>query len=177
MQTSTSMFAGLSRLIEDNTEPLLAVSMFGFVFLSVLAIIHAAQSRATIRKRTIAYNPAYFKAPQSVHPLDSDGRGPQNVEDVSELLFAVERGLGASSERRISKIRGELIRAGYFRKDAVPCFYIARVTLGLPVRLLLASACKHFDAIILLRNRAQRIRAGGRLGRHGDPGTSLASQA
>ena len=130
MQTSTSMFAGLSRLIEDNTEPLLAVSMFGFVFLSVLAIIHAAQSRATIRKRTIAYNPAYFKAPQSVHPLGSDDRGPQNVEDVSELLFAVERGLGASSERRISKIRGELIRAGYFRKDAVPCFYIARVTLG-----------------------------------------------
>jgi tight adherence protein C len=129
MQPSTSMFAGLSRLIEDNTEPLLAVSMFGFVFLSVLAIIHAVQSRAAIRKRTVAYNPAYSR-PQSLHLPGSDGRGPQNVEDVSELLFAVERGLGANSDRRISKIRGELIRAGYFRKDAVPCFYIARVTLG-----------------------------------------------
>src|SRR6185436_21052050 len=66
MQPSTSMFAGLSRLIEDNTEPLLAVSMFGFVFLSVLAIIHAVQSRAAIRKRTVAYNPAYSR-PQSLH--------------------------------------------------------------------------------------------------------------
>ena len=177
MQASTSMFAGVSRLIEDSTEPLLAVSMFGFVFLSVLAIIHAAQSRATIRKRTVAYNPAYFKAPLSVHPSGSDGRGPQNVEDVSELLFAVERGLGANSERRISKIRGELIRAGYFRKDAVPCFYIARVTSRLPVCLFLSNARKHFDGIILVRNRAQWFRAGGRLGGHGDPDTLLASQA
>jgi tight adherence protein C len=130
MQTSTSMFALLSRFVEDNTEPLLAVSMFGFVFLTVLAIIHAVQSRATIRNRTVAYNPAYFRAPRGVHATDTDNRKPHNVEDVSELLFAVERGLGASTDKRISKIRGELIRAGYFRKDAVPCYYIARVTFG-----------------------------------------------
>jgi len=130
MQASTSMFASLAGLIEDNTEPLLAVSMFGFVFLSVLAIINAAQSRVTIRKRTIAYNPAYSGPARGVLPTDANSRGSHSVEDVSELLFAVERGLGASSEKRISKVRGELIRAGYFRKDAVACYYIARVTLG-----------------------------------------------
>jgi len=124
------MFASLAGLIEDNTEPLLAVSMFGFVFLSVLAIINAAQSRVTIRKRTIAYNPAYSGPARGVLPTDANSRSSHSVEDVSELLFAVERGLGASSEKRISKVRGELIRAGYFRKDAVACYYIARVTLG-----------------------------------------------
>jgi len=130
MQMLTSMFALLSTLVEDNTEPLLAVSMFGFVFLSVLTIIHAAQSRAAIRNRTVAYNPAYSRVSRSVPATDTDTRSPHKVEDVSELLFAVERGLGASSDKRISKIRGELIRAGYFRKDAVPCYYIARVTFG-----------------------------------------------
>jgi len=124
------MFALLAGLIEDNTEPLLAVSMFGFVFLSVLAIINAAQSRVTIRKRTIAYNPAYSGPARGVHATDANARSSHSVEDVSELLFAVERGLGASSEKRISKVRGELIRAGHFRKDAVACYYIARVTLG-----------------------------------------------
>lgn len=130
MPTSMSVLASVSGFIEDHTEPLLAVSMFGFVFLSVLGIIHAAQSRATIRKRTIAYNPAHPGTSRSVYPSDGDARNAHNVEDVSELLFAVERGLGASTEERISKVRGELIRAGYFRKDAVLCYYIARVTLG-----------------------------------------------
>ncbi len=130
MQTLTSMFALLSKLVEDNTEPLLAVSMFGFVFLSVLTIINAAQSRVTIRKRTVAYNPANSGSSRSVHPADTSARGSPNVEDVSELLFAVERGLGASNEKRITKVRGELVRAGYFRKDAVACYYIARITLG-----------------------------------------------
>src|SRR5262245_50252510 len=130
MQTSTSMLALLTRLVEDHTEPLLAVSMFGFVFLTVLAIINAAQSRTAIRNRTIAYNSAYSRAPRSLQPTDNNAHKPNDVEDVSELLFAVERGLGASNEKRISKIRGELIRAGYLRKDAVPCYYIARITLS-----------------------------------------------
>jgi tight adherence protein C len=130
MQMSMSMFALLSTLVEDNTEPLLAVSMFGFVFLSVLTIIHATQSRAAIRNRTVAYNPAYSRVPRSVPATDTGTRSPPKVEDVSELLFAVERGLGVSGDKRISKIRGDLIRAGYFRKDAVACYYIGRVTFG-----------------------------------------------
>ena len=68
MQTTTPILGPLSRLIEANTEPLLAVSMFGFVFLAVLAIIQAAQSRLAIRKRTIAFNPAYSGAPGRSHP-------------------------------------------------------------------------------------------------------------
>jgi len=141
MLTAISMLALLSKLIEDNTEPLLAVSMFGFVFLTVLGIIQAVQSRATIHKRTVAYNPAFARAPRAIQPgTDTDTRSPQNAEDFSELLFAAERGVGANHEKGISKIRGELIRAGYFRKDAVLCYYIARVTLACLLAYLLLVA-------------------------------------
>jgi tight adherence protein C len=130
MQTMTPMFGSLSSLLETNTEPLLAVSMFGFVFLAVLAIIQAAQSRATIRKRTIASNPAFSGTLRATRQIDHFGtRRRHSVEEASELLFAVERGFGGN-QGRISKIRGELIRAGYFRKDAVLCYYIARATLA-----------------------------------------------
>jgi tight adherence protein C len=95
-----------------------------------LGLIRAAQTRVMIRKRAVAINPAFARATGSVQPTDSSTRGRHNVEDVSELLFAVERGLGASNQERISKIRGELIRAGYFGKDAVLYYYVARATLG-----------------------------------------------
>src|SRR6516165_7677088 len=99
----TSMFGALSKLIESHTEPLFAVSMFGFVFLVALGLIRAAQTRVMIRKRAVAINPAFARATGSVQPTDSSTRGRHNVEDVSELLFAVERGLGASYQERISK--------------------------------------------------------------------------
>jgi tight adherence protein C len=143
MQTTSSIVSSLLRLIEANTEPLLAASMFGFVFLAVLAIIQAAQSRASIRKRAVAFNPAFSPAPGSVRQAGSEARGRHTIEEASELLFAVERGLGANNETRISKIRAELIRAGYFRKDAVLCYYIARAVLA----CLLA-----YMALVLARN-------------------------
>ena len=130
MEATPSVLSALLRLIEVNTEPLLAASMFGLVFLAVLTIIEAAQSRATIRKRAVAFNPAFSAAPSDVRQTGSGARGRHSIEEASELLFAVERGLGANSEARISKIRGELIRAGYFRKDAVLCYYIARGILA-----------------------------------------------
>jgi tight adherence protein C len=117
-------------LIEVNTEPLLAASMFGFVFLVALAIIEASHSRATIRKRAVAFNPAFSTVLSDVRRTGSEARGRHSIEEASELLFAAERGLGASSDARISKMRGELIRAGYFRKDAVLCYYIARAILA-----------------------------------------------
>jgi tight adherence protein C len=128
MHTMTSMFGSLSRFIEVNTEPLLAVSMFGFVFLAVLAIIQAVQSRATIRKRAVAFNPTFPRAAGSTQ--QSDARSRHSIEEISELLFSVERGLGTGNQERISKIRGELIRAGFFRRDAVLCYYITRATLA-----------------------------------------------
>jgi tight adherence protein C len=129
MEPATSIFGSLSRLIESNNEPLLAVSMFGFVFLAVLSIIQAAQSRAAIRRRAIAISPAFSKAPGGAYQSDPDNRR-HYIEEVSELLFAVDRGLGASNQGRISKIRAELIRAGYFRKDSVLYYYVARASLA-----------------------------------------------
>jgi tight adherence protein C len=129
MEPTTFIFGSLSRLIEANNEPLLAVSMFGFVFLAVLSIIQAAQSRAAIRRRAIAINPALPRAQGGVLQSDPDNRR-HNIEEVSELLFAVDRGLGSSNQGRISKIRAELIRAGYFRKDSVLFYYVARTSLA-----------------------------------------------
>ena len=130
METTPSVLSALMRFIEVDTEPLLAASMFGFVFIAVLAIIEASQSRATIRKRAVAFNPAFSAAPSNVRWTGSEARGRHSIEEASELLFAVERGLGATGEARISKVRGELIRAGYFRKDAVLCYYSARAILA-----------------------------------------------
>ena len=137
MQTTTPILGPLSSLIEANTEPLLAVSMFGFVFLAVLTIIQVAQSRLAIRKRTIAFSPAYSGAlGGATRQVGDFGARPRHsVEEASELLFAVERGFGGN-HGRISKIRGELIRAGYFRKDSVLCYYIARATLACLVSYL-----------------------------------------
>jgi len=130
METTLSVLSALMRFIEVDSEPLLAASMFGFVFIAVLAIIEASQSRATIRKRAVAFNPAFSAAPSNVRRTGSEARGRHSIEEASELLFAVERGLGANGEARISKVRGELIRAGYFRKDAVLFYYSARAILA-----------------------------------------------
>jgi tight adherence protein C len=133
MQATMSYLGWLSKLAELGTEPLLVVSTFGFLFLVVLTVIEAAQSRATIRKRAIAFNPAFAGASGKATGSErrsSDQRGRHSIEEASELLFAVERGLGAGQEERISKIRGELIRAGFFRKDAVLFYYVARAALG-----------------------------------------------
>ena len=130
METTPSVLSALMRFIEVDSEPLLAASMFGFVFIAVLAIIEASQSRATIRKRAIAFNPAFSAAPSNVRRTGPEARGRHSMEEASELLFAVERGLGANGEARISKVRGELIRAGYFRKDAVLFYYSARAILA-----------------------------------------------
>jgi tight adherence protein C len=144
MEPATSIFGSLSRLIEANNEPLLAVSMFGFVFLAVLSLIQAVQTRAAIRRRAIAINPVFSRAPANAYQSDPDTRR-HNIEEVSELLFAVDRGLGASNQGRISKIRAELIRAGYFRKDSVLCYYVARASLA----CLLAYVCLTLTRVLM----------------------------
>jgi tight adherence protein C len=118
--------------------------MFGFVFIAVLSLIQAAQTRAAIRKRAIAINPGFSRAQGSAYQSDPDTRR-NYIEEVSELLFAVDRGLGASNQGRISKIRAELIRAGYFRKDSVLCYYVARASLA----CLLAYLCLTFTRVLM----------------------------
>ena len=54
----------------------------------------------------------------------------------------MDRGLGASNQGRISKIRAELIRAGYFRKDSVLCYYVARASLACLLAYLSLMLCR-----------------------------------
>lgn len=105
--------------------PMLVASVFGFVFLALLAIMQAAQSRQAIRRRAIAFNPASGPRPPS--PTGTTGTA---ADQATELLYSVEKGLSATSEAGVSKLRGELIRAGYFGKDAVFWYYVARLVVG-----------------------------------------------
>src|SRR5262245_968455 len=93
-------------------------------------IAQTIQSRATVRKRAIAFNPAHSKSltgEQERGRSDARLRQSYDAEEASELLFAMEKGLSATSEKRLSKIRRDLIRAGYFSKDAVFYYYFTRI--------------------------------------------------
>lgn len=116
----------LNESVAGSRIPLLGLSMFGFVFLSVLAILHVVQLRQVVKRRAIAFNPAGNLRP-ATQLTGTD------VEDASELLFAVEKGLPSNKASGISKIRRELIRAGYFGRDAVFWYYISRFALAVPL--------------------------------------------
>jgi tight adherence protein C len=120
-----------SQLAGANTLPLIGMAVFGFVFFVVLAVVQTIQSRASVRKRAVAFNPAHTSRARSGR-LEGGRSGATSLEtydaeEASELLFAMEKGLSTTSEKRLSKIRRDLIRAGYFGKDAVLYYYLARI--------------------------------------------------
>jgi tight adherence protein C len=120
----------ISQLAGANALPLIGMAVFGFVFFVVLLVVQAIQSRASVRKRAVAFNPAHSKTLSSdKEGFRSGARSLQtyDAEEASELLFAMEKGLSTTSEKRLSKIRRDLIRAGYFSKDAVFYYYFARI--------------------------------------------------
>ena len=123
----------LAVLLEANAVPLLAATVFGVVFVAVALIAHVAQSRAAVRKRAIAFNPAY---PSRLTGGLANGRpttkarSRNDVEAASELLFAVEKGVSPGADTRLSKVRRELIRAGYFAKEAIVYYYMTRVAFA-----------------------------------------------
>jgi tight adherence protein C len=129
-----------------NAVPAIAAAVFGFVFLAVLIVVQAIQSRAAVRKRAIAFNPAHSKAlPGS--PVNADGsiaRSPESydAEEASRLLFAMEKGLSATSDKRLSKIRRDMIRAGYFTKEAVFYYYLARIVSACLAAYLMSVAAR-----------------------------------
>jgi tight adherence protein C len=56
---------------------------------------------------------------------------PHEFAEVSEVLFLIEKALSGDKDQSISRLRRELIKAGYFRADAVFWFYLARLSLAL----------------------------------------------
>lgn len=136
----------IGQLSGANTLPLIGVAVFGFVFFVVLIAVQTIQSRALVRKRAIAFNAAHSRTLSSKQEGGRSGaRSLQayDAEEASELLFAMEKGLSATSEKRLSRIRRDLIRAGYFSKDAVFYYYSVRVVSACLVGYL-ASAMARF---------------------------------
>jgi tight adherence protein C len=139
-----------------NLLPAVGAAVFGLVFFAVLVVVQAVQSRTTVRKRAIAFNPAHARTPSPRQDGDSQSGANSlhsfDAEEASELLFAMERGLSAGSDTRLSKIRRDLIRAGYFSKEAVLYYYLARVALAVLAAYLVS---------VLVRYGAPAMSAGG----------------
>jgi tight adherence protein C len=132
-------FGSLGRFVEANMVPLIAASMFGFVFLTVLAVTQIAQRRQAVRRRAIAFNPAFAGA-------GGFAGGRSRIEDgdaASELLYLVERGL-PRGDRRVSRLRQELIQAGFFRRDAAFYYYVIRLAMAFVLALLTVTLLNHF---------------------------------
>ena len=79
--------------------------MFFAVFLVLFSVMQVDQRRRTIRRRAVAYNPA------SENPLDP-------IDPDAESLFAIEQALSQRRRDRLSKMRAEMVRAGWFDADA-----------------------------------------------------------
>jgi tight adherence protein C len=141
---------GFETLLETlggaNAVPVIATAVFGFVFFAALIVVQAIQSRSTVRKRAIAFNPAHSRVPSGslVGGDRSGAMSPQSydAEEASELLFAMEKGLSAASDKRLSKIRRDMIRAGYFSKEAVLYYYLARVASACLAAYLVSVAAR-----------------------------------
>jgi tight adherence protein C len=132
MQAAGQHLAGMLHLLDANMLMLIAGLTFASVFLGALAIVQVAEGRQAVRRRAIAYNPASRPAPV----LESFGEAarrlgqhlPADFERTAELLFSIEK-VGAK-DKHVSKIRRELVTAGYFRADAVFWFYAARFAMA-----------------------------------------------
>jgi tight adherence protein C len=124
-----STFTGLAASHEHH---LLAASIFGAVFLLGFAVIQTIEARRRIRTRAIAFNPVHMPAGGDAGDLALGfGSDVQSkLEQASELLYAIERGLAGKRDARISRVRSELVQAGFFRAASVLVFYLARFLLA-----------------------------------------------
>jgi tight adherence protein C len=133
MDLLVQQLISITRFVEANTVPLIAASMFGFVFLSLLAVTQLVQRRQSVRRRAIAFNPVFYGAGAAGFASGASGIGEGDA--TSELLYLVERGL-PRGDRRVSRLRQELIKAGFFRRDAAFYYYVIRLALACALAVL-----------------------------------------
>ncbi len=134
MQAVGQHLAGMMQFLDGNMLMLIAALTFGSVFLCALAVMQVAEGRQAVRRRAIAYNPA---SRPSVSVVGSNGGEaarrlgqhlPADFERTAELLFSIEK-VGAK-DKGVSRIRRELVTAGFFRADAVFWYYVARFAMA-----------------------------------------------
>lgn len=111
--------------------------MFFAVFLILFSIVQINQHRRTIRRRAVAYNPV------SENPLDP-------IDPDAERLFAIERAFSRSRRDRLSKVRADMVRAGWFDTDAVANYYGARLFLGVIFGLAAAAVLMRYNTEAVL---------------------------
>jgi tight adherence protein C len=131
----------LGHFVEANMVPLIAASMFGFVFLTVLGLTQIVQRRQAVRRRAVAFNPASGGLGVAGFGIGSLRTGDSDA--ASELLYSVERGL-PRGDRQVSKLRQELIQAGFFRNDAVFYYYVIRLALAFALAALAVTLLRRF---------------------------------
>jgi tight adherence protein C len=131
MQAAGQQLAGMMHVLDGNMLMVIAALTFGSVFLGALAIVQVAEGRQAVRRRAVAYNPA--TQTRVVASVGEAARRlgqhlPADFERTAELLFSIEKVGG--KDGRVSKIRRELVTAGFFRADAVFWFYAARFAMA-----------------------------------------------
>jgi tight adherence protein C len=143
----------LDLLATHGLSPPLMVGalMFFAVFLVLFALVQISQRRRAIRRRAVAYNPA------SESPLDP-------IDPDAERLFAVERALSQTRRDKFSKVRAEMVRAGWFDADAVANYYGARLFLGFIFGLAAAVTLMRFNSEAVLPQLIAVAAGGAALG-------------
>jgi tight adherence protein C len=119
----------VAQFFEANGLVLGVATVFGLVAVAAVIILQMVQTRQSVKKRAVAFNPAHLPRSSGTFASKSRSRG-NDVEAASELLFAVERGLSAGQEMRLSKVRRDLIRAGFFAREALVYYYLTRIVLA-----------------------------------------------
>lgn len=127
----------VSKLIafaQANEHYVLLAVFFGLFGCLFLIVNRWAEVRQRIRQRAIAFRPIepirYAEDQPGTPTFGAGGDVRTKLEEASELLYKIERGLGDGREAKISQLRQDLVKAGYFEARAVMMFYVARFALS-----------------------------------------------
>ena len=130
-QTAVEFFTSVMREYEPY---IVALSFFGFLACVFILVNRIIEVRERVRQRAIAFNPIQQRDSESGRSTRSSSRKSDiqgQLEQASELLYKIERGLSDSKESRISTVRRELVQAGYFNNNSVFWFYFSRLFLAI----------------------------------------------
>ena len=117
-----------------NQPYLLALAFFGFLACAFLLINRGVEIRERMRERALAFKPIHQTRKREESPdtptFTTNSDVQSQLEQASELLYRIERGLGDGKDRAISRVRTELVQAGYFHSNALFWFYFSRALLA-----------------------------------------------
>ncbi len=130
MEHISNIAVNLIAYAQVHEHYVLATMFFGLFGCIFLLINRWAEVRQRIRQRAIAFRPIdairYAENSTGTPTFGAGSDVRTKLEQASELLYKIERGLGDGREAKISKLRQDLVKAGYFENSATLLFYAAR---------------------------------------------------